>query len=227
MPGAIALGIGALASASGGGGGGKRKKQRDLGGFSTEGGFSAGITGGKKKRNVTITRSSGLSQNLASLQARLGERSAAFRDLRTQVGGAFSDVIRGRVDAIREAGSRTVGNLREELGKRRVLGSTFAQREISSIESSFAQEEARQRSEGALAQLGVESQLIAQEFEGGIQAAMAMIEQGNFESTLAANLQTNSASLAQAQRQADQQASAAGTDQLLEVGGAIAAYFFG
>ena len=57
------------------------------------------------------------------------------------------------IDAIRSAGKRTIGNLREELGKRRVLGSTFASREIASTEAEFGRIEEQSRAESFLQEL--------------------------------------------------------------------------
>jgi len=168
-----------------------------------------------------------LSQNLEALKTRLGERSAEFKNLRSKVGGAFSDVIRGRVDAIRQAGSRTVGNLREELSKRRVLGSSFAQREIAGIEASFAEQEARERSEGALAQLGAEAELINQEFQGGIQSAMAMISQLNLEGSLAANLGVSAQNLMMARAEGQAQADQFGEGAQIDFLGTVAGYALG
>ena len=152
-------------------------------------GFSSpGLSGSynKSTRSFDITRSSGLSDSLASVQERLGQRASAFENLRGS--SAFSDLIRGRVDAIRAAGSRTIGNLRQQLGQRRVLGSSFASREIASQQAMFARDEATVRAQGRLDQLGVESQLIDQQFQASVQQATTMLDQLNLESGLAAQL---------------------------------------
>jgi len=149
---------------------------------------SPGLSGAynKKTRSFDVTRSSALTQGLADLQSRLGERASAFRGLRGS--DIFDKLLEGRVGAIRDAGLRTVGNLRQELGKRRVAGSSFAEREISSTEAMFAREEKIAHAEGRRDQLSAEASLIDQEFQASVQAAQVMIDQMNMESGLGAQL---------------------------------------
>lgn len=156
--------------------------------FQPAGFSSPGLSGRFNQATNTfdVTRSSALTQGLGRLQARLGERASAFRELRGS--SAFDDLIRGRVDAIRRAGSRTVGNLREQLTQRRVVGSSFAQREVSSTEALFAKEEKLARAEGRRDQLSAEAGLIDQEFQASVQAASVMVDQMNLETGLAAQM---------------------------------------
>lgn len=154
---------------------------------------TGGLSGSFNERTNTfgITRSSALTQGLESLQTRLGQRSTEFANLRKRVSGGFGDVVRSRVDAIRNAASRTIGNLREELGKRRVLGSSFAQREIAGIEASFVVGEERARAEGAIQELGLEATFIDQQFQASVAAAQTVVDQFNFEAQLGANAGAN------------------------------------
>ncbi|MEE9158904.1 MAG: hypothetical protein V3U60_11020 [Gammaproteobacteria bacterium] len=174
-------------------------------------GFSGGGLTGEFNRETNtfdITRTSALTQGLQDLQTRLGERASAFRGLRGS--SAFDDLIGGRVRAIRDAGARTVGNLREELGRRRVAGSSFASREIASTEALFGREEERARAEGRLQQLGVEASLIDQEFQASVAAANVVVRQLNLEAGLAAQLSQSASQqrLIRATLRAELQASA-------------------
>jgi len=171
---------------------------------------TAGLSGRFNEGSNTfgVTRSSGLTSALGSLTSRLGERSQAFGNLRKRVSGGFGDLTRAKVDAIRRTGSRTIGNLRGALGQRRVLGSSFAQREIASTEALFGQEEERARAEGVVGELALESELIGREFSGAIEAAQALVGQFNFEASLAANLSTATQNMLNANATAQAQAAA-------------------
>ena len=113
---------------------------------------------------------------------------------------------------MRATGKRVIGNLRESLGRRRVLGSTFASREIASQESEFGRQEEVARAESFLQELGLTSQLIQEEFNSSIGAVRDILQQLNFETTIGANLATaasaqiNANITAQAEAQAAQQA---------------------
>lgn len=140
--------------------------------------------------DFALSRSSGLEDTLGQLTDRYAGRADAFGNLRGRVSGAVGDVTRSRIDAIRRAGTRSVGNLREELSKRRVLGSSFAQREVGAREAEFAALESQEAAEGKLTELGLEAEFINQEFESAIQGVSQLLQQLNFESGLAANIGT-------------------------------------
>jgi len=149
-----------------------------------------GFTGSFADGNLTLTRSAEQQGLFDQLQSRLGDTTSALRSLREQVAPGFGDLTRARVKAIRDAGSRTVGNLREELGKRRVAGSSFAEREIASTEALFAQEEERARAEAKVQEIALTDQLIGHEFNAAFSVLTTLISQGNFEASLAAGFET-------------------------------------
>ncbi len=140
----------------------------------------------KGQFDFVLSRSSGLDENLEGLRASLQERGLAFGGLRDRVAPGFGELTRTRVDAIRRAGERTVGNLRERFRQRRVLGSSFAEREIAGIESQFAAQEDQARAEAKIAELGLTAEFMSQEFDSFAQGFQSLINQYNLESSLAA-----------------------------------------
>ena len=157
-------------------------------------GFSApGLQGSfnKSTNRFSITRTGEGDRTLAGLRKAFEARAAEFRGLRDRVKPGFGELTRTRIDAIRGAGKRAVGNLREELGRRRVLGSTFASREIASTEAEFGRQEELARAESFLQELGLTSEFIREEFASTISGFSAILKQLNFESSLAANLANN------------------------------------
>lgn len=98
-----------------------------------------------------------------------GELSA----LRGEIRPGMSRLTESRLAGLEADRSRTVGNLREELARRRVAGSSFAAREISAVESEFARQEDLIRAESFLQELGAIQDLLGQ--EAGIFATEAGI----------------------------------------------------
>lgn len=184
-------------------------------------GFLNRVVGGQGQGGLTLTRTEGMNTALEGLMTGLAGRSRAFGTLLGRVSPGFGDLTRARVQAIRDAGSRTVGNLRSDLNQRRVLGSGFAQREIASTEAMFAQEEERARAEATVQELEMSRQLIGDTFSGAIEAAMSAINQFNFETTVAAGLTTSTNELMAANNRAQAEAASASEGGAFELLGTI------
>ena len=197
-------------------------------GFGTQDGLSASFqpsgTGGSGTFN--LTRGEGSNRAIESLVGATQSATRGFKDLRSQVRPGFGRFTQSAIESIRGAADKTVGNLREELSKRRVIGSSFAQREIASTEAEFGRLEEQARSEALLAEIGATGKLIGMEFEAAITGITSILKQFNFESGIAASLAINASAqlnanlTAQGEAQAAQQA--AGEDFL----GTIAALIF-
>ena len=194
--------------------GGRSKGEEILQRFSPSGFSAPGLTGqfDKGANQFNLSRTAEGAKTIADLRQAFTGRAAEFRGLRGDVKPGFGELTRTRVEAIRNAGQRTVGNIREELAKRRVAGSTSASREIASTEAEFGRLEEQTRAESFLQELGLTSELIKEEFASTISGFQAILQQMNFETALSANLANNaSAQLnanlrAQAGAQAEQQA---------------------
>ena len=192
--------------------GGTSSSERILQRFEPTGFSTPGLSGTFANDRFTLQRGAEAGTALQDIR-RLGEeRAAEFRGLREDVRPGFGRLTRARVEAIRTTGKRVIGNLRESLSRRRVLGSTFAGREIASQESEFGRQEEVARAESFLQELGLTSQLITEEFNASISAVKDVLTQLNFESTIAAQLSTaasaqiNANLTAQAEARAAQQA---------------------
>ena len=173
--------------------GGRSKGEEILQRF-TPSGFSApGLTGrfDKGSNQFNLSRTGEGNQTIADLRKAFEGRAAEFRGLRSDVKPGFGRLTRTTVEAIRNAGQKTVGNLQEELAKRRVAGSTFASREIASTEAEFGRLEKQARAESFLQELALTGELIKEEFASTISGFQAILQQLNFETGLAANLADN------------------------------------
>ena len=193
------------------------KAEKILGRFKPVGFSGGGLSGGfnKDSNKFELTRNAEGNTAVAGLTESFEARKSAFAGLKSRVAPGFGEVTRTTVDAIRRAGSRTVGNLREELSKRRVAGSSFAQREIAGVEAQFGELEAKTRAESKLQELGVTIELTNQETAAATEGATALLKQLNIEGSLAAALgqatsqQIQNNLFAQAQARASSEAGAA------------------
>lgn len=192
------------------------------GGKGLKGFLNRVVNGQSGSGGLVLSRTDAMNDALQGLVSGLAGRSAAFGRLAGRVIPGFGDLTRARVQAIRDAGARTVGNLRADLNQRRVLGSGFAQREIASTESLFAQEEERARAEATVQELEMSRQLIGDTFSGAIEAAQSVIAQFNFESSIAAALSTSSNELLAANIRAQAEAASASEGGAFELFGTIA-----
>lgn len=173
--------------------GGRSSSEKILQRFQPTGFSAPGLTGtfDKGANRFDVQRTGEGARTIADFRKAFEGRAAEFRGLRADVKPGFGRLTRSRVEAIRGAGQRAVGNLREELAKRRVLGSTFASREIASTEAEFGRQEEFARAESFLQELGLTGELIKEEFGSLISGFAAMLQQMNFETALSANLANN------------------------------------
>ena len=155
-----------------------------LGGGSGSGALRPGsipnIIGGGLKLQTTAEGDRGLEFRVKSFPFRrelvsniagiFGRRAQEFGRLRDALGPGFQNVLNERLNAIRNARSRAIGSISENLSQRRVLGSSFGQAAIAQAEREFGEAEATARAQTFLERIDVESQLITQETGAAIDA---------------------------------------------------------
>jgi hypothetical protein len=101
--------------------------------------------------NEFLNRARAISSNLAANRARFGT--------------GFTEFTRARLKDIENVRARTVGSLRSQLGRRNILGASFAQDAITRTELGFAQQADRVRAEAEVAefQLDLENLKVQQQ----------------------------------------------------------------
>jgi len=182
-------------------------------------GFSSPAMAGKFNKDTNsfdLTRTAEGNTAIEDLISGFQKRGETFKGLADRVRPGFGELTRTTVDAIRRAGTRSVGNLREELSKRRVVGSSFAQREIAGVEAEFGELEKKARAESKIAELDMTAEFLGESTQAAIDSAAQVMTQLNFESNLSAGLseaagaQINANITAQAEARAAQEEGAGG-----------------
>lgn len=124
--------------------------------------LNAGGLSGSGGRITASPERQGLVSSKAST---FGPQADLLKSLRESVAPGFSALRKARLAEVEGARTRSIGNLRDNLQRRRVLGSSFGQDAILRGEAEFAKEAERVQAESFLQELELTQQLTQQEFE--------------------------------------------------------------
>jgi len=130
------------------------------------------LTGGRDR--LSIESGPGRATRVQRSADVLSRRADELRGLRRRVRPGFGELTAARLGEISTARERSIGNLRENLARRRLSGSSFASNALVRAEREFGQAAATARAQSFLEELDVTTQLIGQEFS----ARQAAIERG-------------------------------------------------
>lgn len=86
-------------------------------------------------------------------------------DIETSLGGlkaGYGDITKARVNAIRDAGAASQSNLKSDISRRRVMGSSFGNDALARNEAEFGKQEADARARSYLEELDASVKLIDQ-----------------------------------------------------------------
>ena len=164
-PAAISAGVNFGASKLFGGKNGEAQARLAPGNFSPSGINAGGLSSSFEGGSIGITPSAERLGLVRELAGKFGEQADLIGGLRGRVAPGVSELRAQRLGEIESARSAAIGNLRENLQRRRVLGSSFGQDTISRAESEFAGQRDRVAAESFLQELDMTNQLINQEFE--------------------------------------------------------------
>lgn len=117
-----------------------------------------------------------------------GQQADQLGALRPLVAPGMSGLRSSRLGEVENARLNAIGNLRENLGRRRVLGSSFAQDANTRAEAEFAQQAERVQAETFLQELEMTQQVMQQEFTARRGQFQTGLDELNLEANLAAGL---------------------------------------
>jgi hypothetical protein len=135
--------------------------------FERQGGFAKS---GPERLGLSLVSLGNAAQQTGEVRGMLGPvrsglvgLNSDLATLRGEVRPGFGRLTDARVTAIRDAASESIGNLRDSLARRNVLGSSFANDAVSRTRLAFAKEEERARAEAAIQEIGLSQQLIQEQ----------------------------------------------------------------
>lgn len=148
------------------------------------GGLSTSLSGG----NINLTPSAermGFVGNVANTFGNLGGELAA---LRSRVAPGISELRAARLAEIEDARNRAIGDLRENLARRRIAGSSFGADAITRAEAEFAGARERVAAESTLAELEMTNNLVNQEFNAARGQFQTFLDELNLQAGIASGL---------------------------------------
>ena len=181
---------------------------------------SLGINaGGLSGRDGTLSADANRTGLVQSVAGQFGNQADALGALRARLAPGMSDLRTARLAEVENARTAAIGNLRENMARRRVLGSSFGQDAVTRAEAEFGQQKGRVAAESLLQEIEGTQQLINQEFE---------VRRGQFQTGLnELNLQADIASKLAAGATAQMGANARMEAELRSKEAAGAGKFFG
>lgn len=138
--------------------------------------------------NIQINPSAERTAAVTGVANTFGQQADALATLIPRVAPGISELRAARLGAIENARQSAVGNLRDNLARRRVLGSSFAQDAISRADSEFAQQSERAAAESFLQEMEMTTNLIQQQFSAQRGQFQTQLDEMNLEANLAATL---------------------------------------
>lgn len=147
--------------------------------------FGRLLSGGNNKA-LQLERT-GTADELKKLGLLNEEQAKKLGGLIDRVAPGIGELTQSRLTGLENVRRRTIGDIRENLARRRVLGSSFASDAITRAEREFAQEEAEIRASSFLQELELTNKLTQQQADVLRSTVLTGLEQSNFEAQLAVN----------------------------------------
>lgn len=149
-----------------------------------------GLTGSFNRGTNTfnLTPTSATTNAVTGVQDALTGRADELRGLIPLSSQGFGRLTEAGLNRIGDQRRRAIGNLRENLARRRLSGSSFAADAVSRAEAEFAREEADFEARTSLQEIDMATRLVDAATQSEIASAQTALEQLNFESQLGAQL---------------------------------------
>lgn len=145
--------------------------------------------------NLVITPSAERLALVKGVSDAFGSQAGELSGLREKVTPGFSDLRAARLAEIENARQAAIGNLRENMARRRVQGSSFGQDALARAELEFGKAKETTAAESFLQELEANNQLLQQEYT----ARRGQFQTGLDDLNLQADVATKLASAATAQ----------------------------
>lgn len=117
-----------------------------------------------------------------------GNAADNFQTLYNTVAPGYNDLLRTRIDQINNSAGKAIGDLRQNLASRRVLGSSFGNDTINRLNAEFSAQRDQATADTFLKSLDAQRQLTADTFNARQKQFQAGLDELNLEAGIATNL---------------------------------------
>ena len=189
-------------------------------GFDT-GGLSATFTGKKKNKMANVTASPERMAAVKSLSDLFAKGGSELNSLMPMIAPGVSDLRNSRLNQIESDRMKTIGNLSDNLARRRVSGSSFGVDALARANREFSDQKDRVIAETTMQELAMTDQLIKEKTQMDVQAIQTFITEFNTQADVALQLSTNATSNLAQTAIATSQAIQAGNTNMLDFVGTL------
>ena len=160
-------------------------------GFSTSG-FTTGYTKpkGGKAGGITVSSTPERAGLINKVSGLFGKQAGEIAGLRPMVAPGFSALRASRLAQIEDARNRSIGDLRENLTRRRIMGSSFGSDALSRADAEFSRLNDQVIAETTLQELEATRQLIGEQYQADRASVETFINNMNIEGDIALSLAT-------------------------------------
>ena len=148
------------------------------------GGLSSSMSGG----NINVAASPERLGFVSGVQNTFRDLGGEIGALRGMVAPGISSLRASRLAEIEDARNRAIGDLRENLQRRRIMGSSFGNDAIARAENEFAGTRERVAAESTLQELEATNNLINQQFNAQRMQFQTGLDELNLQANIAAGL---------------------------------------
>jgi hypothetical protein len=177
----------------------------------TPAGFSGGgLSGGFANNTYSVGASAGRNAAVGGVANTFGQQAQDIAGVRQQWAPGMSNLRSSLMTALQNNRTQGLGNLRDNLAQRRVLGSSFAQNSLANADQQYQQQIEQVQAQTFLTELSAQQQLIQQQYTAARGQFQTSLDEMNLEAGITTQLtsQATSAlsSAANTQAQLDLQA---------------------
>lgn len=174
-------------------GGKKGEAQAPLANFQAPGFSAGGLSAQADKTGQYSVTSNGERLGLVGdIANQYGLQAGELGALRNRVAPGVSDLRNARLAELENARTAAMGNLRENLQRRRVLGSSFGQDSLARADLEFGQAKSKASAESFLQELEMTNNILNQQYEAGRNQFQTSLNELNLQADVAAKLAAGS-----------------------------------
>ena len=141
-------------------------------------------------QNLEVTRSQSLQDSLSSLSGAFSGQASELGQLKGMVQPGFGRLTQAGINAIRDARRSTMGDLKQNLARRRVAGSSFGADDQARTSAEFAKRENEFASQAFVQEMAMTQDLINQQAQADAKSFATWIDQANLETGFATTMAT-------------------------------------
>jgi len=142
----------------------------------------------KSPQQLDLQRSQGTESLLGGIAGAYRNQASELGDLQPLVEPGFGRLTEAGIRAVRDARRSSIGDLKQNLARRRVAGSSFAGDDIARTNAEFAKKENEFASQAFTQELALSNELINQKAIASANEFLTGLKQANIESNMATQL---------------------------------------